>query len=237
MTESDMGRYDGEGGGSEGYMPVNLQDYGQGGEDTEQRLGEADEKQYRKAYDIIGKKPIVLKKGDKFNITDHAGIIRKAEIITDTATVRKAKVYINSPTEAPKGRTVKRGLRGGYYYITSERKPAHPKSGAASKPIRGKPKSRHGWSVKERKKEEADDWEEPEIPDVSGADRYMVVEGDGVSVYFMEIDGEVKCEAMQNPESKEFLDTVSNCFQSNDEDIFSCVRRIAKEGGLIVKVG
>jgi len=222
-TEEDMGRYDGEGGGSEGYMPVNLQDYGQGGEDTEQRFGEDDEKQYRK--------------GDSIYITDHIGLIRKAEVVTSTKNIVKAKVYINSPTEAPKGRTVKRGGRGGYYYITSERKSAHPKSNAASKPVRGQPGKKRGWSVKEGKKPEAGDWEEPEPPDTAGADRYMIVEGDGVSVYFMEFGNEVKAEALGNPETKAFLDEVSHCFQSNDENIFDCVRRTAKNLGLVVKVG
>jgi hypothetical protein len=37
----------------------------------------------------------------------------------DEKQFRKAKVYIAHPSEAPKGRSVKRGNRGAYYYITS----------------------------------------------------------------------------------------------------------------------
>ena len=223
----DEGRYDGEGAGTEGYVNVNLGDYGQGGEFTEQRSGEKDDQEYKKG-----------KAGDFIKIKDHAGVIRKAEIITDTDTVRKAKVYINSPTEAPKGRTVKRGGRGGYYYITSEKKPAQPKSNVLNGPRRGQSKKKkHGWNVKKKPGKEADDWEEPEPPDTTGADRFMVIEGSGVSVYFMDFKGQLKVQALQNEESQAFIGLVRNCFTSNDEDVFDCVRRLAKEDGLTVRVG
>jgi hypothetical protein len=222
MTED--GRYDGEGAGTEGYFSVNMSDYGQGGEQTETRTGDEDEKQYRK--------------GDLMYVKDHVGVIRKAEIISEpTDKIRKAKVYINSPSEAPKGRTVKRGGRGGYYYITSERQQAHPKSNVRSGPKRSQAsKKKRGWNVRVKGNEEKE-WQEPETPDVTGSDRYMIVEGEGVSVYLMETNGEMKMEAMSNDDTKAFLDLIRNCFKSNDEDTFDCVRRLAKENGLVVTVG
>ena len=227
QPNTEMGRYDGEGAGTEGYMPVNLQDYGQGGEATETRTGETDEKQYRKG-----------KAGDFIKIKDHAGVIRKAEIITATESVIKAKVYINSPTEAPKGRTVKRGGRGGYYYITSERKQAHPKSNVTSGPKRTTHKKKqHGWNVKEKQGKEGKEWTEPEPPDVTGLDRYLIVSGEGISFYLMEKSGRISAQALNTDETYSFIDMVKNCFASNDEDIFECVRRLAKEDGLKVEVG
>jgi hypothetical protein len=262
--DTGEGRYDGEGGGVEGYIDVNPSDYGQGGEFTEQRTGDEGEKEYKKAQDLpraekkkkkwSGKPgdPVPLppggqyasdttahndKAGDWIRIKDHAGIIRKAEIITDTARVLKAKVYINNPSEAPKGRAVKRGARGGYYYITTERKPAHPPQSAGVRerhdPNRGK---RRGWNVKVGGKDEAE-WNEPEPPDVSGAERWMLVEGDGVSVYFIVVGGEFKIKALSNDDSKAFLDYVRGCLTSNDETVFKCVSRMAKEYGLKVTTG
>jgi hypothetical protein len=232
--EQEMGRYDSENAGTGGYVPVNVSDYGQGGENTEQRFGEKEEKEYRKGETI--------KKGQisEVKVKGRDGTIRKCqmEIVTVTENVIKAKVYINSPTEAPKGRTVKRGSKGGYYYITSERQPAHPKAatGRQHKP-RTKIKHREGWGVKVKGDKEPGDFEEPEPPDVGGATRYLIVEGDDVSFYLMDFNGRVKAEALDNPQTKAFIDLIRNCFKSNDEDMFDCIRRMAKENGLTVTVG
>lgn len=264
MPEGDDGRYDGEGAGNEGYVPVNLQDYGQGGEFTEQRFGDKEEKAYRKSSDkeewrslrgrvrhvrggktgdakaddrLLVSRTKIIRKGDFIDVTDHEGRIRKAEVITSTDRIIKAKVYINSPTEAPKGRTVKRGSRGGYYYITTERAKKHEKTALRIGQQRTEPKKKkRGWNVKVHGEEEKE-WSEPEPPDVTGADRYMIVEGEGVSLYLMEFDGRLQAEALSNDDTAAFLDLVRNCFKSNDEDIFDCVRRLAKENGLAVTVG
>lgn len=98
---AEMGRYDGENAGTANYQPINFSDYGLGGEGTETRVGEADEKQFK-----------------------------------------KAKVYIAHPGEAPKGRSVKRGNRGGYYYITA---PGETSTGGKMMAV---PKTHHrhpGW--------------------------------------------------------------------------------------------
>jgi hypothetical protein len=231
MPEDDGsgGRYDGEGAGTEGYVGVNISDYGQGGEDTEMRTGEDDEKAYRKGKET--------KAGDFIKIKDHTGVIRKAEITSVSNNIIKAKVYIGAPTEAPKGRTVKRGGRGGYYYITSERKPAHPKTGASAQASRGKTKKRHGWDVHEKKKPENDEFNEEEPVDVEGAERWMEVSGDNISFYLIERDGEFSAQRLNNSETRAFVDSVANCFKSNDEDMIQCVGRIAKEQGLVVRVG
>ena len=229
--EGEDGRYDGENAGTGGYVPVNVSDYGQGGENTEQRFGEEDEKAYRKGE----KTP---KAGDFIKIKDYKNVIRKAEIVSSTEKVIKAKVYINSPTEAPKGRTVKRGARGGYYYITSEKQPAHKKTPSmGGRPPSMKPKHKKGWGVKVGGQKEPGDFEEPEPPDVSGVDRFLIVSGDEISFYLMEKSGRISAQALDNPQTKGFIDFIRNCFKSNDEDMFECIRRMAKEQGLVVEVG
>lgn len=229
--EGEDGRYDSENAGTGGYVPVNVSDYGQGGENTEQRFGEKEEKEYRKGE----KTP---KAGDFIKIKDYKNVIRKAEIISSTEKVIKAKVYINSPTEAPKGRTVKRGARGGYYYITSEKQPAQKKTPSmGGHPPSMKPKHKKGWGVKVGGQKEPGDFEEPEPPDVSGVDRYLIVSGDEISFYLMEKSGHISAQALDNPQTKGFIDYIRNCFKSNDEDMFECIRRMAKEQGLVVEVG
>ena len=50
-----------------------------------------------------------------------AGLSFNHIIPYDINGITKAKVYINHPSEAPKGRAVRMGNKGGYYYITSDR--------------------------------------------------------------------------------------------------------------------
>jgi hypothetical protein len=98
---AEQGRYNGEQAGTADYQPINFSDYGLGGEGTETRVGEADEKQFK-----------------------------------------KAKVYITHPSEAPHGRSVKRGNRGAYYYITA----AGESHTAGKKMQAGKTHHKHvGW--------------------------------------------------------------------------------------------
>lgn len=223
----EQGRYDSEGAGTGGYVPVNLQDYGQGGENTEQRFGEKEEKEFKKGetseVDVLGRDNVIRK--------------CQMEITYVSDKIIKAKVYINSPSEAPKGRTVKRGGRGGYYYITSERQKAHPKSQALGHQASMKPHHKKGWKTKKKKQKEVGSWEEPEPPDVAGADRYLIIEGDEVGVYIMEFSGKIESEALDNPATHEFVELLKPCFTSNDEDSFKCAARVAKENGLTVKVG
>lgn len=228
VNEEDMGRYDSENAGTGGYVPVNLEDYGQGGEDTEQRFGEAEEKEYKKGEER------------QIEVEGKDGIIRKCDMLITYADDRivKAKVYINSPSEAPKGRTVKRGGRGGYYYITSERQKPHEKTKPVGRAISMKPKKHKGWGKPKKKKEKkVGEWEEPEPPDVTEADRYLIIEGDDVGIYIMEFDGRLESEALDNPPTREMIELLKPCFTSNDEDKFKCAARVAKENGLTVKTG
>jgi hypothetical protein len=244
--EPEAGRYNGEGAGTEGYVQVNLSDYGQGGEFTEQRMGEEEEKQYKKgkADDrvAVNRKTQIRKAGDYIEVIskgqDDIERVHKAEITFANERIWKAKVYINSPTEAPRGRTVKRGARGGYYYITSERQQAHDKvtgqSGRHPKARRSHKEG--GWRVKEHDKRESD-WEEPEPPDTTGADRVLIVEGEDIRFYLMDFNGNVEAWAYNNPQTKAFITLVRYCFKKRGDDIFECVARLAHSDGLKVREG
>jgi hypothetical protein len=130
--DAEQGRYNGEQAGTPGYQPINFSDYGLGGAGTETRSGERnDQIEAKKASTYI-------------EVAGRDGVIRKcaADLYRDTRQVLKAKVYINHPGEAPAGRSVKRGNRGAYYYITN------PGESATSGKMGQAPKTHHphpGW--------------------------------------------------------------------------------------------
>ena len=100
--DNDQGRY---GAVSESYQPLKISDYGQGGENTEQRFGNAEEKEYQKAspqYEV----------GDTFYKND-----KKYEIISNNGEFAKARIYVKDIKDVPKGRSYKVGSRRGVYYI------------------------------------------------------------------------------------------------------------------------
>jgi hypothetical protein len=114
--DQDAGRY---GDGSEGYQPVTFSDYGQGGEDTEQRMGESEETEHKTI------KAIPLETADIEVLSEKDGII-------------KARVYVSDQASVPKGRTVYHGARGKIYYITKIHTPAARKPGPGGKQATGK---------------------------------------------------------------------------------------------------
>ena len=60
----------------------------------------------------------------------------------------KAKVYITHPSEAPKGRAVRRGNKGGYYYITNERRVSSgSENGSKRQPQKKKSGHARGWDA------------------------------------------------------------------------------------------
>ena len=101
------GRY---GAGSEGYQPVDFSDYGQGGEDTEQRMGESEEKEH---------KNVPVAKATEFPYTVITG---------EDDHFIKSQVYVKDRTQVPAGRSAYPGPRGGFYYNTKIRKPANRRS-------------------------------------------------------------------------------------------------------------
>jgi hypothetical protein len=110
--DQDAGRY---GTGSEGYQPVSFSDYGQGGENTEQRMGEAEETEHKTV------KALALENEDFEILSEKDGIV-------------KARVYVTDPSKVPKGRTAYHGARGRLYYITKIHQQKKLKPDAGGKP-------------------------------------------------------------------------------------------------------
>ncbi|CAK0772469.1 hypothetical protein CCP3SC15_4580002 [Gammaproteobacteria bacterium] len=108
--DMDQGRY---GAGSEGYQPVTFSDYGQGGENTEQRMGESEETEHKTVKALSTDSPDI-------------------EILSENGDIVKARVYVKDLQSVPKGRTAYPGARGKYYYITKIQKPSGRKTGSPS---------------------------------------------------------------------------------------------------------
>lgn len=218
---AEQGRY---GTGSEGYQPVNFSDYGLGGAGTETRTGEADDQNQAKAFivDVKGKDDIIRK--------------CKAEFYTDAAGVQKAKVYINHPGEAPPGRSVKRGNRGAYYYITTSGQSAtsgkrmaaekthhkHPgwgSSGGAGSAgtVGGGGAGASGGSA-------------------SGAPGYVTIQGMDVGVIATVINGQLEGEILPTQGTQEFLTYIAELMQgeSDPNKIIETMIQVATESGLEV---
>jgi hypothetical protein len=102
LGDQEQGRY---GQGSEMYQPVNISDYGQGGENTEQRMGNKEEVEYQKSELQYEPGKVFYKSGKKY------------EIISNNGEFAKARIYVADAKDVPKGRSYKVGARGGIYYI------------------------------------------------------------------------------------------------------------------------
>jgi len=102
LGDQEQGRY---GQGSEMYQPVNISDYGQGGENTEQRMGNKEEVEYQKSELQYEVGEVFYKAGKKY------------EIISNNGEFAKARIYVKDIKDVPKGRSYKMGTRGGIYYI------------------------------------------------------------------------------------------------------------------------
>ena len=127
--DNDQGRY---GAGSESYQPLKVSDYGQGGENTEQRFGAKESKEYEKAlqYEV----------GDTFYKAE-----KKYEIISNNGEFAKARIYVKDIKDVPKGRSYKVGPRGGYYYIGTLAEKQNEQPGKIRHPVREpEPKNRNG---------------------------------------------------------------------------------------------
>jgi hypothetical protein len=195
----DMGRY-GDDQGS--YMPINVSDYGQGGENTETRTGEKAEQEFKGGAAAKAKK----KPAEK-------------------GTVKKAKVYINHPSEAPKGRSVRRGGRGGYYYITAD---TGGKSSTASMQARSGA-ARHGSPKGWQAQKQQDGGGAPAMGGGGGgggappqvAENQVTITGENVGLVIAVVNGEIVAEALPTEETTEFISTVAQQFDpTKDVDKF-----------------
>jgi hypothetical protein len=213
LEDQDQGRY---GTGSETYQPVNFGDYGQGGENTEQRMGNKEDQEYQKAY-YPGK--IWYENGRKYEIT----------FANDT--IAKAKVYVKNVEDVPEGRSFKQGTRGSIYYLTTLKQQTRQGS--------GKKKKRKGGSAgggDEGGGGEEGEHSAPEAPDIEGAKSTVKVTGNGVGVSAGIVNGKLVAQQLKNPETAEFLKKVMECSggPKDPAKFIQCMKKIAEDEGLEV---
>jgi len=146
----------------------------------------------------------------------------------------KAKVYINSPSEAPPGRHVGRGARGGYYYITNIREKGAPQGGDEGKQ-RGssRKKRRKGWGSSGGGGGEPS-VKVPTPPDI-GKDQIKVT-GKGVGLVATLQDGHIKAKKLDNEATNAFIKQVAQC-GATPEKQFGCIAKLAEKMGLTVREG
>ena len=191
---AEQGRYNSEGAGTGNYQPINFSDYGLGGEGTETRTGEADEKQFK-----------------------------------------KAKVYIASPAEAPHGRTVKRGNRGAYYYITTAGQSATPGKKMQAPPTHRK---HPGWGQSGGAQEGGGGGGggAGESGGGLGEGQQVTISGMNVGVIVSILNGQIAGLMVPTEETAQFLTYVGEQMQgeTDPQAILETMVAIAQENGLEV---
>lgn len=205
MGDLEQGRY---GAGSEGYQPMNFSDYGQGGENTEQRFGNKEEVEYKKATSgyFVGQE--FRKAGKRYLVTS-----------ISAQGVVKAKVYVSSLDQVPEGRSYKQGERGGYYYLTTLKQQTE----------QGKKKKKKGGSGGgEDGGSGADEHSAPPPPDIENATLQVKVSGNGVGLTAAIVNGKLKVQKLGNTETEKFVEKVVQCSGGEDPKKFiQCLKAIA----------
>jgi len=203
--DNEAGRY---GDGSEAYVDASLSaDEGAKKETEKPRSGEEEEKQFRK--------------GD-------IELFREGEIT-------KAKVYINYPSEAPPGRHVGRGARGGYYYITNVREKGATSSRDEGKQAAMGRRRRHPSWGRAAPSEQAPQAKIPEPPDL-GKDQVKVT-GKGVGLVAILQNDKIRAKKLDNDATNKFIQAVLKCGGDRPTKQFECIFSIAERLGLNVKEG
>jgi uncharacterized protein YdaT len=200
-TDNEAGRY---GNGSEKYVDASISsDEGSKGT-ADPKSAEQDEKQYRKAGDVE--------------------YFREGEIT-------KAKVYINYPSEAPPGRHVGRGARGGYYYITNVREAGHAQQSGKQEGAAVGRKKKKGKNWGRAAKEEPTK-NIPPPPDI--AKNQIKVTGRGVGLVATLSNGFLKAKKLDNDATNKFIQEVVNA-GATPEAQYKAIRTLAEKHGLQVR--
>ena len=202
LGDQEQGRY---GQGSEMYQPTKISDYGQGGENTEQRMGNKEEVEYKKAR---------FEPGDEFY---KSGL--KYEIISANENFAKARVYLQPGQAAPEGRTVRQGNRGRSYYLTTLKQQATKKK-----------KKHWGSSGGSGGEEEENEHSAPDAPEIEGAQKMGRVTGNGVGIVAGIVDGKLIVKSLKNKETGEFIKKVIAAGGSEEKpgQFLAAMKEVAK---------
>ena len=201
LGDQEQGRY---GQGSEMYQPTKISDYGQGGENTEQRMGNKEEVEYKKAR---------FEPGDEFY---KSGL--KYEIISANENFAKARVYLQPGQAAPEGRTVRQGNRGKSYYLTTLKQQATKK------------KKKHWGSSGGSGGEEEENEHSAPAPEIEGAQKMVRVTGNGVGIVAGIVDGKLIVKSLKNKETGEFIKKVIAAGGSEEKpgQFLAAMKEVAK---------
>ena len=201
LGDQEQGRY---GQGSEMYQPTKISDYGQGGENTEQRMGNKEEVEYKKAR---------FEPGDEFY---KSGL--KYEIISANENFAKARVYLQPGQAAPEGRTVRQGNRGRSYYLTTLKQQATKK------------KKKHWGSSGGSGGEEEENEHSAPAPEIEGAQKMVRVTGNGVGIVAGIVDGKLIVKSLKNKETGEFIKKVIAAGGSEEKpgQFLAAMKEVAK---------
>lgn len=152
-----------------------------------------------------------------------------------TDTIVKAKVYITHPSEAPKGRSVKRGNKGGYYYITTEQHRGRAGNGGAKEHPKSKKKNGgRGWETGGGGEPEAAPALPPEPPEIEGVEEQINIYGNGVGLAAGIISGRLVVKKLNNGPTNTFIKIVEKKSGENPdaEKIITIMVQTAQEMGL-----
>jgi hypothetical protein len=148
---------------------------------------------------------------------------------------RKAKVYINYPSEAPPGRHVGRGARGGYYYITNVREAGHASPHAdEGKRGGGGRRKKSSWG-RAAPSERAPTAAIPQPPDLGQGQ--VKVTGKGVGLVAILQNDKIRAKKLDNDATNKFIQAVLNCGGTRPTKQFECIFSIAERLGLDIKEG
>jgi hypothetical protein len=150
----------------------------------------------------------------------------------------KAKVYITHPSEAPKGRSVRRGNKGGYYYITNQRdRGGSAATGAGEHATKKKSSGQKGWGTGGGEApSEGVSAEPPMAPDIEGAEMQVKISGNGIGIVVGIISGRLVASKLNTPQTAQFIKIVEKKSgeKASAEDIIELMVMTAEEMGLEV---
>jgi hypothetical protein len=227
LGDQEQGRY---GQGSEMYQPTNVSDYGQGGEQTEQRMGNKEEVEYNKAtlqeeWNSIKGRVRHVPGGMMKSLYEEGDEFRKGgleyEIISANENVAKARVYLKPGQAAPEGRTIRQGNRGKRYYLTTlkQQESTHKK------------KKKTGDGRGGGGEPEEDEHSAPDAPEIEGAQKQVRVTGDGVGIVAGIVSGKLEVKSLKNKETAGFIKKViaAGGDQDHPGEFLAAMRKIGKD--------
>ena len=142
--------------------------------------------------------------------------------------IKKSRIYIQNPSEAPKGREIRRGLRGGYYYVAE---PKQKNAGARDTKIKTeggkpkKPKSDRSKSSGEKKDPDIY-WQPPEPKEANKMyDDWFSVKSDNCLIYVFTKGGKIGGKMSNTDTSKKLI----NELKEKCGDDFDCMKAYAKK--------